>query len=144
MIQGKIKMFILRKKTNNWYDMLTCVTTKYLCFCVFDIRDNNSRFFQDLLLYNWTKICRLFDILRLSLSLRTFWNSEIFSNFKAHEQWWTVNKLCTRILRVPSLCPPIAHIHRWTLWKNHPSPVFSSKMKHKRQKHTHKRQDNGN
>ena len=43
--------------------MLTCVTTQYLCFCVFDIRDNNSRFLQDLLLYNWTKICRLFHIL---------------------------------------------------------------------------------
>ena len=46
--------------------------------------------------------------------------------------------MCTRILRVSSSCPPIAHIHRRTFWKNHPSAVFSSKIKHKRQKtHTH-------
>ena len=29
----------------------------------------------------------------------------------------TVNQLCTCILRVPSSCPRIAHIHSWTLWK---------------------------
>ena len=49
----------------------------------------------------------------------------------------TVNELCTRVLRTPSLCPSIAHIHRWTLWKNHPSPVFISKMRRKQQKYTH-------
>ena len=27
-------------------------------------------------------------------------------------------------------------LHRWNLWKNHPSAVFSSKMKHKQQKKT--------
>ena len=57
---------------------------------------------------------------------------------KAHKLSWTVNELCTHILRVPTSFAPIAHIHRWTLWKNHPSPVFNSKMQHKRQKnHTH-------
>ena len=67
------------------------------------------------------------------VSLMTFWNSKKLSNFKAHELSWTVNELCARIPRVPSLCPPIAHMHRWTLWKNHLSAVFSSKMQHKRQ-----------
>ena len=72
------------------------------------------------------------------LSLMTFWNSEKLSNFKAHELWWTINELCTGILRVPSCCLPIAHIHKRTLLKNHPSAVFSFKMQHKRQnKHTH-------
>ena len=73
------------------------------------------------------------------LSLMMFWNSEKQSNFKAHELSWTVNELCTRILRVSSSCPPLTHIHRWTLWKNHPA-VFSSKMQHKRHNtHTHRR-----
>ena len=66
----------------------------------------------------------------------TFWNSEKSSNLKAHELSWTFNELCTRILIVPSSCPPIDHVHRWTLWKNHPSAVFSSKMKQKQQKRT--------
>ena len=44
------------------------------------------------------------------LSLMTFWNSKKSLNFKAHE-------LCTRMLRVPSLCSAIAHIYSWTLWK---------------------------
>ena len=72
-----------------------------------------------------------------------FWNSGKLSNFKANELSWAVNELCTRILRVPSLCPPIAHIQSLTLWKNHPSAVFSSKMQHKqhkkkkKNKHTH-------
>ena len=83
------------------------------------------------------------------LSPMSFENSEKLLNFKAPELSWTVNELHTRILRVPSSCTPIAHIHSYTsLWKNHPSAVFSSKMKHKRQKnpkqHTHKQQDNGN
>ena len=74
------------------------------------------------------------------LSLMMLWNSEKQSNFKAHELSWTVNELCTRILRVSSSCPPLTHIHRWTLWKNHPSAVFSSKMQHKRHNtHTHRR-----
>ena len=30
---------------------------------------------------------------------------------------WIVNELCTRTLKVPSSCPPIAHIRRWTAWK---------------------------
>ena len=78
------------------------------------------------------------------LSLAMFWNSEKLSNFKAHKLSWTVNELCTRIPRVPSSCPPIAHIHRWTLRKNHPFAVFSSKCNtcDKKKKHTHKRQDN--
>ena len=50
---------------------------------------------------------------------------------------WTVNELCTHILRVATSFAPIAHIHRWTLWKNHPSPVFNSKTQHKRQKKPH-------
>ena len=82
--------------------------------------------------------------LRTSLSLAMFWNSEKLSNFKAHKLSWTVNELCTRILRVPSSCPPIAHIHRWALRKNHPFAVFSFKMQHMwhEKKHTHKQQDN--
>ena len=51
------------------------------------------------------------------ISLRALWNSEKWSNFKAHELPWTVNELCTRILRVPSSCPPVAHINRWILKK---------------------------
>ena len=43
------------------------------------------------------------------VSLMTFWNSEKLSNFKAHKLSWTVNELCIRIVRVSSLCPPIAH-----------------------------------
>ena len=43
------------------------------------------------------------------LSLMTFWNSEKLLNFKAHKLSWTVNELCIRIVRVSSLCPPIAH-----------------------------------
>ena len=46
------------------------------------------------------------------LSLMTFWNSEKLSNFKAHKLAWTVNELCTRILRVPSSRPAIAHTDR--------------------------------
>ena len=71
------------------------------------------------------------------VSFMTFWNSEKLSNFKAHKLSWTVSELCTRILRVTSSCPPIANIHKWTLWKNHPSAGFSSKMKHNKKKHTH-------
>ena len=48
------------------------------------------------------------------LSLMVFWDLENLSNFKAHELSWTVNLLCTRILRLPSSCPPIAHIHTST------------------------------
>ena len=73
------------------------------------------------------------------LSLMTFRNSEKLSNFKAHELSWTVKKFGTRILRVSSSCPPIAHIHRWILWFhrwNHPSAFFGSKMKHKQHKKT--------
>ena len=69
----------------------------------------------------------------------TFQNSEKVSNFKAHELSWTVKKFGTRILRVSSSCPPIAHIHRWILWFhrwNHPSAFFGSKMKHKQHKKT--------
>ena len=46
------------------------------------------------------------------LSLMTFCNSEKSSNFKAPELSSTANELNTRMLRVPSSCPPIAHIHR--------------------------------
>ena len=74
----------------------------------------------------------------------TLWISEKVSNFKAHELSWTVNELCTRILRVPSLWPPIAYIHREVLWKYHPSAVFNSKMKSTSYKNTHKWQGNGN
>ena len=49
------------------------------------------------------------------ISLMALWNSEKWSNFKSHELPWTVSELCTRILRVPSSCPPIAHIKRWIL-----------------------------
>ena len=77
---------------------------------------------------------------------KKIWNSGRLSNFEADELSWTVNKWCARILRVPSSCSFIAHIQRWTLWKNHPSSVFSSKMQHNphTQKYTHKWQDNGN
>ena len=79
------------------------------------------------------------------VSLMTFWNSEKLSNFKAHKLSWTVSELSTRILRVTSSCPPIANIHKWTLWKNHTSAGFSSKMKHNKKKtHTHKQEDKGN
>ena len=71
------------------------------------------------------------------LSLMMLWNSEKLSNFKAHELSWTVNELCTGILILSSSCPPIAQIHRWTLWKIHPSAVFSSKIQHRWQKKTH-------
>ena len=46
------------------------------------------------------------------LSLLTFWISGKLSSFKAQELSWTVNELCTRILRVLSSCPHITHIHR--------------------------------
>ena len=52
---------------------------------------------------------------RVGISLMALWNSEKWSNFKSHELPWTVSELCTRILRVPSSCPPIAHIKRWIL-----------------------------
>ena len=62
------------------------------------------------------------------LSLMTFRKSEKLSYFRAHNLSSTVNKLCTRILRVPSSCPVIVYMYRWTLWKSH-SAVFSSKKK---------------
>ena len=77
-------------------------------------------------------------------SLMPFWNSEKLWNFKAHELSWIFNESCTRILRVPSSCPAIARIYRWTLWKNHPSVVFSSKPKTKNKTKKHKQQDNEN
>ena len=43
--------------------------------------------------------------------IMTFWNSEKWSNLKAHELSWTVNELCNRFLRVPSSYLPITHIH---------------------------------
>ena len=52
---------------------------------------------------------------RVGISLMALWSSEKWSNFKSHELPWTVKELCTRILRVPSSCPPIAHIKRWIL-----------------------------
>ena len=55
-------------------------------------------------------------------------DSEKLSNFKAYKLLWTVNELWTCIVRVPSLCLPMAHIHKWTLWKSLPSAVFISKM----------------
>ena len=75
-------------------------------------------------------------------------NSEKVSNFRAQELSWNVNELCTRILRVTSFRPPIAHTHTWTLWKNHPSAVFSSKIQNAthvtKKTHTHKWRENGN
>ena len=81
----------------------------------------------------------------LKLSRITVWNSEKISNFKAHELSWTLIEFCNRILRVPSPCPAIAHIYRWTLWKNHTSVVFSTKKhKTKQKQKKQKRQDKGN
>ena len=82
----------------------------------------------------------------------TFSNSEKLLNFKAHELQWTVYELCTCILRVRSSCPAMAHLYKWTLWKNHPSIVFSSKKQKtkkqnknkKKTKKRHKQQDNRN
>ena len=54
---------------------------------------------------------------RGGLSLMMFWNSEKLWNFEAHKLSWPVNELCTRILRVLSSCPAIAHIYSQTLWK---------------------------
>ena len=65
--------------------------------------------------------------LGVRVSLMTFWNSEKSSSFKVHELSWPIIEFCTGILRLPNSCPAIAHIYRWTLWKNHPSVVFISK-----------------
>ena len=74
----------------------------------------------------------------------TFSNSEKLLNFKAHELQWTVNELYTCILRVRSSCPAMAHLYKWTLWKNHPSIVFSSKKQKNKTKTKKNKKDTSN
>ena len=77
----------------------------------------------------------MFDKSQAKILLRYY--EQTLSNFMKCQ-------LCTRILSVSTLCLPIAHIHRWNLWKNHPFAVLSSKMQQKQQQqqqqkntHTH-------
>ena len=66
----------------------------------------------------------------------TFWNSEKLSNFEAHELSWTVNELCTLIPKVPSLCPPMAHIF---ILLQSLAPKWKTSDKKTKKTHTHTR-----
>ena len=71
------------------------------------------------------------------LSLMTFWNSEKLSNFKTHDYSWTINESCSGILIVATSCSPIAHIHRWNLWKKQTKKQTKKQKKKKTKKKQH-------